>query len=171
MTKLPLFAMTPEDVPKLFQRSLDDLGLDYIDLYLVHSPLGVQKNEDGDFIKFDKDGKVRRRIVSRVREDHQSRYWRRLFEQVKFNPKTDLAGVWSSMERLVDSGRCRAIGASNFNSEQLERVSSGARRPIAVNQVECNASFQQKKLRATMARLGIQLMAYAPLGSPGKWSK
>ncbi len=72
------------------------------------------------------------------------------------------------MERLVDSGLCRAIGTSNLNSHQLERVSASARRPIAVNQVECNASFQQKKLRSTMARLGIQLMAYAPLGSPGR---
>ncbi len=97
------------------------------------------------------------------------------------------------MEELVDSGRCRAIGASNFNSEQLERVSAVARRPIAVNQVgiftinkkilplqtflanksfhiqvECNVSFQQKKLRSTMARLGVQLMAYAPLGSPNR---
>ncbi len=58
VTKLPLFAMTPEDVPVLFRRSLADLGLDYIDLYLVHSPLGVEKNEAGDWIKFDKDGKV-----------------------------------------------------------------------------------------------------------------
>ncbi len=55
--------------------------------------------------------------------------------QAKFNPDTDLLGIWKAMEKLVDSGRCRAIGASNFNSEQLERVSAVARRPIAVNQV------------------------------------
>jgi len=34
--------------------------------------------------------------------------------------------------------------------------------------VECNAYFQQKKLRETMNRLGIKLMAFAPLGSPGR---
>ena len=57
VTKLPLFAMRPEDVPVMFQRSLDDLGLEYIDLYLVHSPLGCEKDEETNHIKF-VDGKV-----------------------------------------------------------------------------------------------------------------
>lgn len=52
-------------------------------------------------------------------------------------------------------------------SFQLERVSKAARIPIAVNQIECNAFYQQKKLRETMDKLGIKVMAYAPIGSPG----
>ncbi len=74
------------------------------------------------------------------------------------------------MEKLVFSGKCRAIGVSNFNSNQLERISKAAKVPIAVNQVECNAFFQQKKLRETMDKLNIKMMSYGPLGSPGRSS-
>ena len=91
-----------------------------------------------------------------------------LFVQVKYETHTDHVAIWKEMEKLVDSGKCRAIGVSNFTSDQLERVQKIARIPIAVNQVECNAYFQQKKLRETMDSLGIKVMAFAPLGSPGR---
>ncbi len=84
-----------------------------------------------------------------------------------FYEDTDLVAIWREMEKLVEAGKCRALGVSNFGSSQLERISKIAKFPIAVNQVECNAYFQQKKLRETMEMLNIKLMAYAPLGSPG----
>ncbi len=89
------------------------------------------------------------------------------FPQVELDKKMDLIGIWREMEKLVDSGKCRAIGVSNFNSGQLERISKVARIPIAANQVESHAYFQQRELRQTMEKLGIKLMAYGPLGSPG----
>ena len=76
--------------------------------------------------------------------------------------------LWREMEKLVDSGKVKSIGVSNFSSVQIEKISKIARIPIAVNQVECHAYFQQKKLRSTMDKWGIKVMAYAPLGSPGK---
>ncbi len=86
---------------------------------------------------------------------------------MRFDKDTDHVAIWKQMEKLVVSGRCRAIGVSNFGGVQLERISRAATIPVAVNQVECNAFFQQKRLRETMDRLNIKLMAYAPLGSPG----
>ena len=87
--------------------------------------------------------------------------------QVNFERDTDLVGLWREMESLVDSGLAKAIGVSNFNSHQLEKVAEIARVPISANQVEANLYFQQRKLRTTMDRLGIRMMAYGPLGSPG----
>ena len=81
----------------------------------------------------------------------------------------DHKSIWRAMERLVDQGKARAIGVSNFNSAQCEAIAEYARVPIAVNQVELNSYWQQKNLRKTMDTLGIKLMAYAPLGSPGKY--
>ena len=69
------------------------------------------------------------------------------------------------MEKLQKSGKCRAIGVSNFSSDQLERLANIATVPISVNQVECNAYFQQKNLRETMNKLKIRTMAYSSLGS------
>ncbi len=43
-----------------------------------------------------------------------------------------------------------------------------ARIPVSVNQVECYVYFQQKKLREAMDRMGVKIMAYGPLGSPGE---
>ncbi len=70
VTKLPLFAMRPEDVPGMFQRSLDDLGLEYIDLYLVHSPLGCEKDEETNHIKF-VNGKVEHQQLQQQRQRQQ----------------------------------------------------------------------------------------------------
>ena len=87
---------------------------------------------------------------------------------MKYENDTDLVGVWKSMEKMAREGKAKSIGVSNFNSEQLERISATATVPIAVNQIECNVYFMQKRLRETMDKLGIKVMAYGPLGSPGR---
>ena len=61
-TKLPMMAMHPEDVAPFCDLSLKALGLDYLDLYLIHAPLGVEKDPKTMFIKFDKEFKVGNRI-------------------------------------------------------------------------------------------------------------
>ena len=75
------------------------------------------------------------------------------------------------MEELVAEGKVRAIGVSNFNSKQISRVLEVAKIPIATNQVECHAYFQQRQLRQFCADKGISITAYAPFGSPGVMEK
>ena len=89
-----------------------------------------------------------------------------IFFQINFIP-SDHVAMWREMETAFRAGKARSIGISNFSSEQSEALAKIARVPIAVNQVELHAYFQQKNLRATMDKLGIKIMAYAPLGSPG----
>ncbi len=52
-----------------------------------------------------------------------------------FDTDTDHIALWREMEKLCRSGRCRSIGVSNFNSDQLERLAEAADIPVAVNQV------------------------------------
>jgi len=144
ITKLGVHTMRPHQVKEAFEDSRKKLGLDYVDLYLMHFPLGFPKEE----IDAMNAGKP-----------------------VNWYTDIDLVAVWREMEKLVDSGKCRAIGVCNFNSKQLRQISAAARIPIAVNQVECNLYFQQKALRDAMKPLGIKMMAFAPLGSPGRQSK
>ena len=78
------------------------------------------------------------------------------FFKAVLKEEVDHVGIWREMERLVDEGKLKSIGVSNFNSEQIERLNGAARIPIAVNQVECSPYFQQRKLRAAMDKLGIR---------------
>ena len=58
-TKLPVMGMHPEDVKTYFDLSMKALGLDYLDLYLIHSPVAVEKDPKTMFVKFDANMKVR----------------------------------------------------------------------------------------------------------------
>ena len=72
------------------------------------------------------------------------------------------------MEAQVDAGRCKSIGLSNFNSEQIERIMQSARIKPANLQIELHAYFQQKPLRELCAKHGITVTAYGSLGSKGR---
>ncbi|CAG0880029.1 unnamed protein product [Cyprideis torosa] len=144
-TKLPIYGNRPQDVPKFVDRSLRALQLDYLDCYLIHGPIGVNMPEDEKDLFPMKDGKL------------------------DIDMTTDLVGIWNAMEDEVDAGRIRTIGVSNFNEEQIRRLNLGARKyKVAVNQVELHAEFQQKAMRKFCSRHRIVIMAYGPLGSPGR---
>nr|XP_053655866.1 aldo-keto reductase family 1 member A1-like [Cherax quadricarinatus] len=66
----------------------------------------------------------------------------------------------------VDAGKAKAIGISNFNSQQIERIVKVARIQPAVLQVEVHAYHMQKKLRGVSQKFGIPVCAYSPLGAP-----
>lgn len=72
------------------------------------------------------------------------------------------------MEAQVDAGRVKAIGLSNFNSQQIDKIVQSARIRPACLQVEVHAYFQQKALRGFCEKYGIAVCAYGPLGSRGR---
>lgn len=73
--------------------------------------------------------------------------------------------TWASMEGMVEAGKCKAIGVSNFTQEQLEHLTSVAKIPPTVNQVELHPYFQQSELMAYCESAGIVMMGYSPMGS------
>lgn len=77
-------------------------------------------------------------------------------------------GSRQAMEAQVDAGRCKAIGVSNFNSKQLNKICQAARIKPACLQVEIHAFFQQKPLRDLCSQLGVSVCAYGTLGSRGR---
>ena len=77
---------------------MDNLGLDYLDLYLIHWPTGLKKPDD---------------ITNLFPKDENG--------DMIFDPVSP-TDTWLAMEKLVELGLCKSIGLSNFNSEQIEAV-------------------------------------------------
>uniref|UniRef100_A0A1B6EEA9 NADP-dependent oxidoreductase domain-containing protein n=1 Tax=Clastoptera arizonana TaxID=38151 RepID=A0A1B6EEA9_9HEMI len=149
VTKLPPPSNDPKYVEESIKLSLKDLQLDYLDLYLIHHPVGLVHEEDKNspsgfnLLPKNSDGKV------------------------KIDVKTDHIALWKAMEEQVDAGRTKAIGVSNFNVQQIERIMKSARILPATNQVEMYLYCQQKELQEYSKKSGVTITAYGPLGSPG----
>ncbi|XP_018352761.1 PREDICTED: 1,5-anhydro-D-fructose reductase-like [Trachymyrmex septentrionalis] len=141
VTKVPPSGNRPGDIKKYLERSLSNLHLSYVDLYLVHTPFGYQAGEE--LHPFNEKGEI---II---------------------DADTDHLEIWSAMENEVLEGRTKAIGLSNFNIAQIKRILDNAKLPISNLQIELHVHFQQTELVKFCQDNDISVTAYAPLGSRG----
>ncbi len=72
--------------------------------------------------------------------------------------------AYKALEKLLDDGKVRAIGVSNFMPEHLEKLLAETTVVPAVNQIELHPYFQQKGLQAVHAEHGILTQAWSPIG-------
>ena len=128
----------PERVEPAFEASLDRLGLDYLDLYLIHTPFGFQPGDDQD--PRDQNGNV------------------------LYDRSVTLLDTWRALEGLVDRGRCRAIGLSDISLSGLLPIYEAARIKPAVVQVEAHPHLPETELLEFCKEKDIVLLAFAPLG-------
>ncbi|VDO02530.1 unnamed protein product [Rodentolepis nana] len=131
----------PENVRKSCEQSIKNLGVQYLDLYLIHWPMSFQFKKDVPFDIMDSN--------TLVYEHHK------------------IEDTWKAMEQLVTAGLVKSIGVSNFNKRQIERIIAQSSIAPAVNQVEVNLHWLNEKLIEFCHSKNIHVEAYAPLGSPG----
>jgi alcohol dehydrogenase (NADP+) len=128
----------PERVEPAFEASLDNLGLSYLDLYLIHTPFAFQPGDDQD--PRDQNGNI------------------------LYDDSVTLLDTWRAMETLVDHGKCRAIGLSDVVLDGLVPLYEAARIKPAVVQVESHPYLPQTELLEFCNEKGIVFLAGAPLG-------
>jgi len=139
-----------EHVEIALRKTLTDLRLDYLDMFLIHWPVAFKyveidptvrgwENEDID----DSDGGK------------------------QIDPAVSVHETWMAMEEMVDKGLTRHIGVSNFPVALIHELLTGCRIKPAVNQVEVHPYMQQQKLIDYCSKRGIKVQAYSPLGTSG----
>ncbi|XP_056373669.1 aldo-keto reductase family 1 member C1-like [Hyla sarda] len=131
---------TPERVRPALEHSLKDLQLDYMDLFIIHTPVEFQPGDN--LMPTDENGKL-------------------MFHN------TDVRDTWKAMEACKDAGLVRSIGVSNFNRRQLELILNmpGLKYKPVCNQVECHIFLNQSKLLEFCKSNDIVLVGYSVLGS------
>ncbi|MBV9274164.1 MAG: aldo/keto reductase [Verrucomicrobia bacterium] len=128
----------PERVKPAFEASLKRLQLDYLDLYLIHTPFAFQPGDEQD--PRDENGKV------------------------IYDDGVTLLDTWRALESLVDEGRCKAIGLSDVSLEKAKEIFVSARIKPAVVHVESHPYLPEWELLEFCNQNGVVFQAFAALG-------
>ena len=128
----------PERVKPAFEASLKRLGLDDLDLYLMHTPFAFEPGENPDP--------------------------RDAAGNIIYDKSVTLLDTWQAMEKLVTEGKCRAIGLSDISLEKLVPLYEAATIKPAVVQVESHPYLPETELLEFCREKGVVLLAFAPLG-------
>ena len=137
----------PEHVRAACEKTLSDLGLDYLDLYLIHFPIALK------FVDFD---------------ERYPPEW--FFDPDAEAPRMEIDPVplhqtWAAMEDLKESGLVKHIGVCNYNSALLHDLMAYAKQKPEVLQVEAHPYLSQERLIKLAQDYGMTVTAFSPLGA------
>lgn len=137
----------PENVRVACERSLSDLGLDYLDLYLIHFPIALR------YVDF---------------ADRYPPGW--FYDPEAAEPSMEVDAVplhetWAEMEKLVDAGLVKQIGICNFTSGLLIDLMAYSRIKPVMLQLESHPFLTQERLLRLAGDFGVAVTAFSPLGS------
>jgi len=128
----------PERVQPAIESSCKRLQVEYIDLYLMHTPYAFRPGDDQD-----------------PRDEN---------DNVIYDEGITLMDTWRAMEDLVDRGLCKAIGLSDVRLEQLRQVTDQARIKPSVVQLESHPYLPETEILDFCNLNGLVMLAFAPLG-------
>lgn len=137
----------PDHVRPALMRTLQDMQLDHLDLYLVHFPIALA------FVPFET------RYPPEWVHDPDAEH------PVMKRAAVPLHETWGAMEELVSEGLVRKIGVCNYNTALIHDLMAYARTAPSVLQVESHPYLTQEKLIRTAKDYGMEVTAFSPLGA------
>jgi D-xylose reductase len=137
----------PEHVEPAIRRTLSDLGVEYLDLYLIHFPISLR------YVPFEVRYPPEWLFDPEVESAHME------FDDVP------IAATWAAMEGLWEAGLTRDLGVCNMTTGFLRDLMAGATIPPAVLQVETHPYLTQERLLRYAAANDVVVTAFSPLGA------
>lgn len=137
-TKLWCNTFHPDDVPAALDASLEALDTPYVDLLLMHYPVVFQRGEE----RFPRDATGKMLLG-----------------------KTTFVDTWRAMEKLLATGKVKALGVSNFSQGEIQRLLDECTVPPAVHQMEVHPYLQQPAFNAWLREKGVHVIQFSPLGN------
>lgn len=142
-------AHKPELVEAAYKNTLEELHLEYLDLYLIHWPVAFEPDNNdvssNDKLLTSKDG------------------------YAHLDLQTSLADTWGALVKLQKAGKVKSIGVSNFTPSHIEGIIKATGVVPAVNQIEGHPLLPQEDLYQYSLIKGIHLTAYSPLGNSANY--
>lgn len=145
----------PDDVPIAFQQSLDELQMDYVDLWLIHWPVAWKRGPD--LMPKDANGNM---ILEDIDIADVCASLLRLLFSVTDRPQT-----YKAMEKIYHSGKAKAIGVSNCAKWEMEHLLKHCSVVPAVHQIECHPWLQQREFAEWHKEKGIHVTHYSAFGN------
>lgn len=137
----------PDNVKLALKKTLDDIGLDYLDLFYIHFPLAFK------FVPFEE--KYPPGFYTGAEDEKNG---------VISQEDVPLIDTYRALEKCVDEGLIKSIGVSNFNGSLVQDLLRGARiKPVAL-QIEHHPYLTQENLVKYCKNVGIQVVAYSSFG-------
>jgi len=147
-SKLGTIWHDPKKIPKVIQYQVNRLGLDYIDLYLIHCPWGHQALSDEEESNFGGRPAYKDDCPIPNSFDHRE--------------------MWKALEDAVDAGLVKEIGLSNFDNSQVQYILDECRIKPFNNQVEIHPWIDQSELVEFHKRNDISVTSFMSLGRAGR---
>ncbi|KAJ8517588.1 hypothetical protein ONZ45_g5239 [Pleurotus djamor] len=141
------------------EESLQALGTSYIDLFLMHWPQQLAFESSA----YSRSSSIQDFVVKLTAAEENFRP-RNPDGSVKTVDSPTFVEVWATMEKLLDTGKVKSIGVSNFSIKTLEVLLQTAKVVPAVNQIELHPYLSQVELVEYCKKKGIVVTAYAPTG-------
>lgn len=133
----------PKNVETALNKTLSDLNLDYVDLFLIHFPIAFK------FVP--------------IEEKYPPGFYCGDGDNFHYED-VPLLDTWKALEKLVEAGKIKSIGISNFTGALIYDLIRGAAIKPAVLQIEHHPYLQQPKLIEYVQKAGIAITGYSSFG-------